>query len=241
MNIQIVSVCDQQIFNKTLDRVKETQKLFTKVNTNADILDPLIITYGPAAKIDDVFIQTSAIPVNKDNYSFYMSKVLHQHLTSDFALVVQYDSGIVNPDAWTDEFLEYDYIGAPWRELPHLTDFFGNSVRVGNGGFSLRSRKLQQITSQLTYPYPFPYPSQDFFKEDVHMTCKIRHALENHGVKFGNLYIANKFSAETGIKDKNKLPFGAHGTLYDELTGKTQTVSAMDLLNKKTFENLKLN
>jgi hypothetical protein len=25
--------------------------------------------------------------------------------------------GCVNPDSWKDEFLEYDYVGAPWEYL----------------------------------------------------------------------------------------------------------------------------
>ena len=246
MTIQILSVCDQQIFQKTFDRVKETQKLLTKINSNLDILDPKIISHVPNVIEQGVKLETAMIPVNKDNYSFYMAKILPQHLESDYILVVQYDSGIINTDAWTDEFLEYEYIGAPWKELNHLRDFFGHTVRVGNGGFSLRSVRLQHTISQLMYPYPFPYPTQDFYKEDVHMVCKLRHVLEDRGIKFGNLYIANKFAAETGLKDKNKLPFGAHGTLYDEIIIKP-TVTAgefigkpIDLMNKNSLSDLKL-
>ena len=37
-----------------------------------------------------------------------------EYIESDFALVVQDDGHIVNPNNWSDEFLAYDYIGAPW-------------------------------------------------------------------------------------------------------------------------------
>ena len=241
--IQIISVCDTAILNKTIDRVSETQSLLTKINSNLDIIDPKIVCHIEPRTESGVEIESSLTPVNKENYSFYMTKMLQHHIKSDYILVVQYDSGIVNADAWTDEFLEYDYIGAPWRELGHLSDFFGNSVRVGNGGFSLRSARLHHTVSQLVYPFPFPYPSPDFFKEDVHITCKVRHTLENKGIRFGNLYIANKFAAETGLKDKNKLPFGAHGSLYDDIKGKTLStpkLSAINLLDKTTFSDLKL-
>ena len=237
MTIQILSVCDQQILQKTIDRVQQCQNLLTKINSNLDILQPKIVSMVPNMVKDDIKLESAVANINKDNYSFYMAKLLPHHIESDYILVIQYDSGIINSDAWTDEFLNYDYIGAPWKELDHLRDFFGNNVRVGNGGFSLRSARLQHITSQLMYPYPFPLPSLDFYKEDVHMTCKLRHALENHGIKFGNLYIANKFAAETGLKDKNKLPFGAHGTIYDEIIN---SKAPIDLLNTVSLKDLKL-
>ena len=33
---------------------------------------------------------------------------------TDFVLKVEFDSCIVNPFAWSDDFFNYDYIGAPW-------------------------------------------------------------------------------------------------------------------------------
>ncbi len=53
---------------------------------------------------------------------------LNDHVETDYMLIVQGDGFIVNPDAWDDEFLDYDYIGAPWclpwrwtDPDPHLT------------------------------------------------------------------------------------------------------------------------
>ena len=45
---------------------------------------------------------------------------------------------------WRDEFLEYDYIGAPWN-VPA-----GSRNNIGNGGFSLR-RKFLEVSSKLRY------------------------------------------------------------------------------------------
>ena len=56
---------------------------------------------------------------------------LYKHINTDFCLVVQYDGKVSDPDLWNDDFLNYDYIGAAW------TDGY-----VGNGGFTLRSKKL---------------------------------------------------------------------------------------------------
>src|SRR5512143_2546534 len=72
---------------------------------------------------------------SRDAYSALMLKGLREHVETPHALVVQWDGYVVNPDAWTDEFLAHDYIGAPWY-------WAAEGSRVGNGGFSLRSRRL---------------------------------------------------------------------------------------------------
>ena len=33
-------------------------------------------------------------------------------LITDFVLTIQHDGFILNPDAWRDDFFDYDYIGA---------------------------------------------------------------------------------------------------------------------------------
>lgn len=73
-----------------------------------------------------------------DAYSRFMVEEVSSHVKSDQYLVFQWDGFVLNPHLWWDGFLEYDYIGAPWppqyRPAPNL--------KVGNGGFSLRSRRL---------------------------------------------------------------------------------------------------
>ena len=64
-----------------------------------------------------------------------MLKELGAHIQTDYALVVQWDGFVIDGNAWADEFWNYDYIGARW---PHVA----GPYRVGNGGFSLRSKKL---------------------------------------------------------------------------------------------------
>ncbi|KAF4746198.1 hypothetical protein FOZ62_025133, partial [Perkinsus olseni] len=53
---------------------------------------------------------------------------------ADKVLVFQSDS-VMCGSGDLDDFLEYDYIGAPWKHRPL-------GLSVGNGGFSLRSRSL---------------------------------------------------------------------------------------------------
>ena len=66
-----------------------------------------------------------------DDYSFYMIYNIGQHIETTHMLIIQDHGFVVNPSAWTDEFLEYDYIGAPWAWSENAyIDPFGNHQRV---------------------------------------------------------------------------------------------------------------
>ena len=104
------------------------------------------IRYGSALFLTDALPPGIALPpgvetreiaplASREAYSTLMLKGLARHVESSHALVVQWDGYVVNPDAWTGEFLACDYIGAPWP-------WGSEGSRVGNGGFSLRSRRL---------------------------------------------------------------------------------------------------
>ena len=71
---------------------------------------------------------------NMSDYSHFMIKELNQYIRTSHVLTIQWDGFVINSDAWKDEYLKYDYIGAPWP--------FETGTVVGNGGFSLRSKKL---------------------------------------------------------------------------------------------------
>ena len=74
---------------------------------------------------------------SRDAYSEFVLKSLLPHVATSHVLLVQWDGYVINPAAWDPAFLECDYIGATW----HWHD---DGMRVGNGGFSLRSRRLLQ-------------------------------------------------------------------------------------------------
>ena len=77
---------------------------------------------------------------SREAYSSFVVKQLNTYVDTPFALVIQYDGFILNPDAWRDDYLAYDYIGAPWCEP--------EGYIVGNGGFSLRSKRLLELLQQ---------------------------------------------------------------------------------------------
>jgi hypothetical protein len=142
-----------------------------------------------------------------DEYNRFMLKSLYFHIETDYVLSVQFDGFIINPDSWTDEFLQYDYIGAPW----HLH----NAYTVGSGGFSLRSRRLLMA---LQDDRIFPAPDDRY--EDLCFCRTYRSYLEvRYGIRFAPAELASRFSYESGplVAD----PFGFHGLpwLADFYTG----------------------
>lgn len=156
-----------------------------------------------------------------NSYNHYMIYELWRHVHSEHALVVQGDGYIINPGVWTDEFLEYDYIGAPWRKTKAAyIDPFGNHQRVGNGGFSLRSQKL--LTLPRETHIPFDTHLGDFYKhmdtglqsEDGNICVHNRHIYEKFGCRFAGTKLASKFSREKWVPERGfSSTFGFHKNL----------------------------
>jgi hypothetical protein len=146
-------------------------------------------------------------PKNTNDYSKFMLYNLHTYIASDFALVVHKGAHVLRPRRWTDEFLDYDYIGAPWPKDLHYTPE-GDNVRVGNGGFSLRSSKLLNAFNELNLP--FTDGGTGFFHEDGVICSYHRKALEDYGIKFAPVELAARFSLECDCEESDYHPFGFH-------------------------------
>ena len=128
-----------------------------------------------------------AIAVKKiekvDDYNNLVLKFIPEVVDVDYLLVIQFDGFILNQNQWANLFLHYDYIGAPWP-LSTYPEF-----NVGNGGFSLRSRKLLQACRSLPY--------DGSVVEDVFIARHSRPYLETEkGVRFASAGVASHFSVE---------------------------------------------
>ncbi len=135
----------------------------------------------------------------KEQYSRFVIKELHKYIHTDFILMIQYDGFIINPEAWTDEFLKYDYIGAKWH-------WYHDGHNVGNGGFSLRSKRLMQALMDESIN-----ASSVEYGEDTLICRTYRSLLENkYGIKFAPESLAERFSYERS-DFTNGHPFGFHG------------------------------
>jgi len=150
--------------------------------------------------------------LNYEGYNKFIVYELHKFIDTDHVLIVQDDGYVINPDKWSDDFLNYDYIGAPWK-LPSddtsSRDPFGNIIRVGNGGFSLRSKKLLSLPTKLNMEWK---PYFGFFNEDGFFSVHNRHIFEDNGCTFSPIDVAAKFSYEQDIPENEGItPFGFHG------------------------------
>lgn len=147
-------------------------------------------------------------PMDYAEYNRFIVYELHKYIETKYALIIQDDGFVRNPHLWSDEFYDYDYIGAVWPEPKDdfsYRDPFGNLVRVGNGGFSFRSKWLLQLASHIGLEWKQYY---GFWNEDGFICCHNRHFYEVYGCKFAPVDVAQKFSTEW-VGDGNS--FGFHG------------------------------
>lgn len=137
-----------------------------------------------------------------DEFSYKLMYDVHKYIKTEFALIVHYDGFVINPQLWKDEFLRYDYIGAPWPELRSFKDIHGKICRVGNGA-SLRSKKLMEFPSKDSIP--FEPGINGLYNEDLLICIKYRHLFEAAGMQFAPLDIAKHFSREAPIPENEGL------------------------------------
>ena len=147
---------------------------------------------------------------NIDDWNRKIIYELGNYVDTEFAMLIHADGYVVNPEAWRDEFLDYDYIGAPWP-LPKDDYSYrtpqGELVRVGNS-VSLRSRRLLAAPRELALPWNSYYGNTN---EDGFLCVHNRYLLQQHGIKFAPLEVAKYFSKEHEIEEnKDIVPFAFH-------------------------------
>jgi hypothetical protein len=127
-------------------------------------------------------------------YSDFMLTSLADHIDTTHCLIVQWDGHLLDAGRWQDTFLDYDYVGASWPQ-------FDDGHDVGNGGFSLRTRRLMELCRDPAFVPVHP--------EDVAIGRTNRAWLEGQGMRFAPRDLADIFAAErTGDPGRT---FGYHG------------------------------
>ena len=143
---------------------------------------------------------------SKAEYNKFILKEFYKFVDTPYLLIVQNDGYILNWRAWSDDFMRYDYIGAPWF-------WYKDGLNVGNGGFSFRSKRLHDMLGTDNKIQPLNDPLIHNFEED-HNICRIyRKYLElTYHIRFAPIEVASKFSIE-GYPGKVKYSgqFGFHG------------------------------
>jgi hypothetical protein len=130
-------------------------------------------------------------------YSHFVLTQMVDHVETSHCLVVQWDGHVLDASRWRAEFLDHDYIGAVWPQ-------FDDAHVVGNGGFSLRSRKLMQACREPGFRGLHP--------EDIMIGRENRAFLESRGFRFAPRALAQMFSVERAGDPMTS--FGYHGAWH---------------------------
>lgn len=161
------------------------------------------IRFGACKLLTDVYIQpvcpelevVRIAPLRSSAaYSDFLLSRLSDHVATTHCLVVQWDGHLLDAGRWQDAFLDYDYIGASWPQ-------FDDGHDVGNGGFSVRSRRLMELCRDPAFVPVHP--------EDVAIGRTNRTWLEGHGMRFAPRDLADSFAAERSGDPRQT--FGYHG------------------------------
>lgn len=144
--------------------------------------------------------------MDKTGYSEFVIKRLHKYVTGDHCLIVQHDGYVIDHLMWRSEFLSVDYIGAPWPPE------WGYKNRVGNGGFSLRSKKFMEYSAQILGDLDFR--GDHFLNEDYLVTNCCYESLIELGMRFADVELASWFSNEYPVPEMKDRTFGVHDVWF---------------------------
>ena len=147
---------------------------------------------------------------NIDEWNYAAIYELSKHVDTEFCILIHDDGFIVNPDCWRDEFLEYDYIGAPWP-IPNdnfsFRDINGQLIRCGNS-VSIRSKRLIDLPVKLKLEWK---SFHGYYNEDGFIAVNYRHVYIENGMKFADIEVSKYFSHETMVSEVLGItPFAFH-------------------------------
>jgi hypothetical protein len=197
---------------------------------NYEFISNLCLKISPEIKI----IKTDYENLNQSTYSLFLASVDFWNLFSgEKILIYQEDSCIFNSNI--NDFLIWDYIGAPWNKTQNDTPNC-----VGNGGFSLRTKKCminvinnKHINKIILNSSTMNYINSTGMKvapEDVYFSKIMQ---ESNIGKVADWDIASNFSTESIF---NINSFGGHNFWLSDNNWKiricTQTLKTFKLYNK---------
>lgn len=157
-------------------------------------------------------------------YDHFILNELPKHIKTTHFMIIQFDGFILNPGEWSPLFLHYDYIGAPWPAHNH------GKYNVGNGGFSLRTKRLADFIAKQGYSYV-----RENIHEDLYVCQKMRPSIEKNGMHFAPDTIASHFSAESYMY---RYPtFGFHNIRFMPLVYKDNLDFMLDNLTDRVIKS----
>jgi hypothetical protein len=212
-------------------RIEECLSAINKCTNYCNFYDAKFITDKLIKETSDLKVEKCEPLTSLQQYSDFILTKLHNYVDSSHCLLIQDHAFISNPNVWTNEFLKYDYIGSPWplyiiNQLMlnlrigfdlhgqplncnlNLDNYNPHNYRVGNGAFSLRSKKLLKAISTFENKYPDK-------PEDNIICIYEKNTLESNSFKIAPIDVAAAFSVEMPTEYNphadNSITFGFHG------------------------------
>lgn len=223
-------------------KVMETVKAMKYSMKNIDFGDAVFISDKKPVYLPKNIRYSHTTRLNNiDDFNYKMIYELTEHINTDYVMIVHYDGFVVHPECWREEFLDYDYIGAPWPD-PHddftYRDINGNLQRVGNS-VGIRSKRLLDFPNEAELPFEADH---GYFHEDGFLCVKNRHLVEAAGMKIAPIEVAKYYSHEHMIPEIEGItPFAFHkwaGTNsdYPKFRGKPELLIRVERKLKRTFK-----
>ena len=147
------------------------------------------------------------LPLDYLQYSVFVMHSLYAFIKTDYCLIVQDDSWVLDGKNFKPEYYDYDYIGAAthaaivgselqlqgqWVDEP-------NRLMIQNGGFSLRSKRLLEAPNKLGLTHK-QADNVYLWNEDVQLTGVYRSFLESCGLKYASEEMSRGFALEYAVK-----------------------------------------
>jgi hypothetical protein len=145
-----------------------------------------------------------------EEYSRFCIEELTKYVDTEYLIMIQYDGFVLNADKWNPEFLNYDYIGAPlkretWQIALGKDEILPDHI-VGNGGFTLRSKKFLDLCAKFVAEGKI----ERMNPEDAALCWWYRPLFEAEGMKWPTPELARTF-AFGDIEPGYVQGFGYHG------------------------------
>lgn len=175
----------------------------TSIKKTLQHIKPHSVLFFSDIKFNDPDYECVIIPkMDWKQYNEFVCKELWRYVTTNHMLLIQWDGHVIDSSAWTDEFLDYDYIGAPWT--------YKDGRNVGNGGFSMRSKRLMEImaTDEMI-------AKNGIYAPEDEVICRLyrRYLEETYKISFAPEELAHQFSYE--MHPPAMSTFGFHANFHE--------------------------
>lgn len=165
----------------------------------------LLLSLSRPAGLPENITWKPIFPLDYLQYSVFAMHSLYAFIDTEFCLIVQDDSWVIDGKQFKPEYYDYDYIGAAthaaivgnelrlqgtWVDEP-------NRTMVQNGGFSLRSKRFLESPNKLGLTHRHS-DNIYLWNEDVQFTVN-RALLESCGLKFASEEVSRGFAIEYAV------------------------------------------